>query len=240
VFVIAAATSEELHETLKRLKIVRSESRTGMHLFFTRLNSLDVLIAQTGVGPKKAGAAANRLLKDHAPQVVLSIGAAGAVDPSLHVGDIVIADTIMHYAGGHFETAAPQSETIAGQLSNAGLPVFRGGCFTVGTFIHTAREKRLIFENTGARVIDMESASLAKRFCPAGVVFLDIRIVSDTAREDAFNIEAYYAGKKKAGWMGTGAYFMRQPGELLRALRLKRNVRLVSSRIADIIERVDF
>ena len=38
--------------------------------------------------------------------------------------------------------------------------------------------------------------------------------------------------------MGTGAYFMRQPKELLRALRLKRNVRLVSSRIADIIERV--
>jgi adenosylhomocysteine nucleosidase len=240
VFVIAAATAEELHETLKRLVILCSESSAGMHFFFGRINSLDVLVAQTGVGPKKAGAAANRLLKDHAPRVVLSIGAAGAVDPSLHIGDIVIADTIMHHTGGCFKTSVPQSETIAGQLSNASLPVFRGGCFTVGTFIHTAREKKLIFENTGARMIDMESASLAKRFCAAEVPFIDIRIVSDTARENAFNIEAYYAGKKKAGRMGTGAYFMRQPGELLRALRLKRNVRLVSRRIADILELVVF
>ena len=127
---------------------------------------------------------------------------------------------------------------ITVQLSDAGMPVSRGDCFTVGAFVHTVGQKRFIFENTGARVIDMESASLAKRFCAAGVAFLDIRIISDTARKDVFNIEAYYACKKKAGRAGAYAYFVKNPGEILRALRLKRNVGLVGGRIADIIEKL--
>jgi adenosylhomocysteine nucleosidase len=237
VFVIIAATYEELHEALKPMKQVRRESPPGMHCFYGRMNGRDLLLAQTGVGPKKAGAAANRILKDHAPQAVVSIGAAGAADPALHVGDIVIIKNIFQHAGGHFAADALRSELVANQLRDAGMPVSRGDCVTVGTFIHTASQKQHIFETTGARVIDMESASLAKRFCSAGVAFLDIRIVSDTAREDAFNIEAFYACKK-AGRMGTGAYFIQQPGEILRALRLKRNVRLVARRIADIIERI--
>lgn len=238
VFVIVAATSEELSGVLARMKPVRRESRSGAHYFCGRLNSRDLILVQTGVGPKKAGAAANRILKDHAPHAVVSIGAAGAADPMLHVGDVVIIKNILHHAGARFAADALWSERLTAQLRAGGMPVFRGDCFTVGTFIHTAGQKRLIFETTGARVIDMESASLAKRFCAAGAAFLDIRIVSDTAREDAFNIEAFYACKKKAGRIGTSAYFIRSPGEILRALRLKRNVRLVAGRIADIIERV--
>jgi adenosylhomocysteine nucleosidase len=238
VFVIIAATYEELQVMLKRMPPVRRESRGGMHFFYGSMHGHDLLLVQTGVGPKKAGAAANRILKDHAPPAVLSIGAAGAADPSLHVGDIVIIKNILHYADGHFETDATRSECVAGQLSDAGMPVSRGDCFTVGAFVHTVGEKRLIFANTGARVIDMESAWLAKRFCPAGVSFLDIRIVSDTAREDIFNIEAYYAFKKKAGRAGAYIYFIKKPGEILRALRLKRNVGLVAGQIADIIEKL--
>ncbi len=182
VFVIIAATYEELHDALKRMTQVRRESRPGMHFFYGRMNGCDLLLVQTGVGPKKAGAAANRILKDHAPPAVVSIGAAGAADPSLHVGDIVIIKNIFHHAGGHFAADALRSELVTKQLRDAGMPVSRGDCFTVGTFIHTAGEKQHIFETTGARVIDMESASLAKRFCPAGVAFLDIRIVSDISQ----------------------------------------------------------
>ncbi len=238
MFVIIAATDEELNGVLKRMRQVRRESRPGMHCFYGRINSRDLLLVQTGVGPKKAGAAANRILKEYAPQAVMSIGAAGAADPALQVGDIVIIKNILHHAGGCFAADALRSERVTAHLSAAAMPVYRGDCFTVGTFIHTAGQKQRIFAHTGAGVIDMESASLAKRFCAAGVAFLDIRIVSDTAREDAFNIEAFYACKKKAGRRGTSAYFIQHPGEILRALRLKRNVRLVAGRIADIIERI--
>jgi nucleoside phosphorylase len=238
VFVIIAATYEELNDALKRMMPVRRESRPGMHCFYGHLNGRDLFLVQTGVGPKKAGAAATRIVKEHAPQAVVCIGAAGAADPALRVGDIVIVKNILHHAGGHFATDALWSGRVAKQLNDAAMPVFRGDCFTAGTFIHTASQKQHIFENTGARVIDMESASLAKRFCPAGVEFLDIRIISDSAREDAFDIEAFYACKKKTGRIGTIAYLFQHPREILRALRLKRNVRMVAGRIADIIERV--
>jgi adenosylhomocysteine nucleosidase len=238
VFVIIAATYEELNGVLKRLSPVRRESRSGIHYFYGRMNGHDLLLVQTGVGPKKAGAAANRIIKEYAPQAVVSIGAAGAADPALDVGAIVVIKNVLHHAGGHFATDAASSERATALLSAAGLTVSRGDCFTAGTFIHTAGQKELIFKTTGARVIDMESASLAKRFCPAGVAFLDIRIVSDTAREDAFNIEAFYACKKRMGRLAMIAYFIQHPEEIVRALRLKRNVRLVAGRIAAIIERV--
>ena len=238
MFVITAATHEELRDVLKRMAPVHRESCGGMHFFYGRISGQDLLLVQTGVGPKKAGAAANRILKDHAPQAVLSIGAAGAADPLLQVGDVVIVKNILHHADGHFATDQQRSEQITGLLSDTGMPVSRGDCLTVGAFIHTIGEKQRIFKNTGARVIDMESASLAKRLCPAGVAFLNIRIVSDTARQDAFNIEAFYAYKKKAGPAGVYTYFIKRPGEILRALRLKRNVGLVGRQIADIIEKL--
>ena len=81
MFVIIAATDEELSGLLRRMTQVRRESRPGMQYFYGCMNCRDMLLVQTGVGPKKAGAAANRILKEHAPQVVVSIGAAGAADP---------------------------------------------------------------------------------------------------------------------------------------------------------------
>jgi len=236
VLVITAATSEELRETLKIADIKHYESHAGMHFFFGQLGGRDILIVQTGVGPKRAGAAANKILQAHAPAAVIAVGAAGAADPSLCVGDIVIAKTILHHAGGQFPADERRSEKIAAQLRAQGMPVSCGDCFTTGTFIHTARQKQLIFQNTGARVIDMESASLIKRLHPAGVAFVNIRIISDTARQDAFNIEYFYGYKKKAGGFGAYAYFMQNPKEILRAASLRKNVRLVGKRIAAILE----
>ena len=238
MLVIAAATSEELCETLKIMAITRRESHTGMHFFFGHINGRDIVLVQTGAGPKRAGAAANKILKTHAPDAVIAVGAAGAADPSLCVGDIVIAKTIIHHAGGNFPADETRSEKIAGQLRAAGMPVFRGDCFTAGTFIHTARQKQLIYQTTGARVIDMESASLSKRLHPAGVAFVTIRIISDTAREDVFNVESFYGCKKKAGGFGACAYFMQNPKEILRAASLRKNVRLAGERIAAVLEKV--
>lgn len=238
MLVIAAATAVELRAALQTIAVQKHESHAGMHFFFGHLNGRDILLVQTGVGPKKAGGAANRILKNHDPCTVIALGAAGAADPRLHDGDIVIADTIIHHAGAHFPADAARSERIAQQLRAAGMPVHRGDCFTAGTFIHAAREKQRIFQSTGARVIDMESASLAKRLHPAGVPFLNIRIVSDAAKKDAFNIEAFYRFRGKGAGMGAYAYFIANPAELMRALRLKKNVRLVAGRIAAILEKI--
>ena len=126
VFVITAATYKEMQVMLKRMPGVRRESRGGAHFFYGSMHGRDLLLVQTGAGPKKAGAAANRILKDHAPPAVLSIGAAGAADPSLHVGDIVIIKNILHHTDGYFETDATRSERVTVQLSDAGMPVSRG------------------------------------------------------------------------------------------------------------------
>ncbi len=238
MLIIAAATSEEIRETLKIADIERHRRHGGMHFFSGRLASRDILLVQTGVGPKKAGAAANKIVKDHAPQAVIAVGAAGATDPGLRVGDIVIASAMLHHTGQQFPADAAWSEKITRQLRALGMPVSRGDCYTAGTFIHTAGQKQQLYQSTGARVLDMESASLAKRLHPQGVPFINIRIISDTAGKDAFNIEAFYGQTKKNGRFGSCAYFLQNPGELLRAAQLKKNVRLVGKRIAAVLAHV--
>lgn len=238
MLIIAAATAEEIRETVKTMALQSRTRHGGMLCFSGRLGGRDIVLVQTGVGPKKAGAAANKILKSHAPSTVIAVGAAGATDPSLHAGDIVIARTMLHHAGAQFPADEQWSGKIAGQLRALGMPVSRGDCFTAGTFIHTAVQKQHIFQKTGARVIDMESASLSKRLHPAGVAFINIRIVSDTAGKDTFNIEEFYRCKQKAAGTGAYAYFIRNPQELLRAVSLKKNVRLVGKRIAAILEHV--
>lgn len=238
MLVITAATPEELREALKLFPAMRHERRGGAQFYFGRLHGRDVALVQTGVGPKKAGAAARGILETLAPSAVIAMGAAGAADPELAVGDIVIATAMLHHSGSRLPADEMRSGSIAGRLRDLGLPVSRGGCFTAATFIHEAGRKRHIFESTGARVIDMESASLARRLHPAGIPFVNIRIVSDTADKDAFNIEAFYRARGKAFGMAAWAYFIGSPRELLRAAMLKKNVRLVARRIAALVAAV--
>ncbi len=229
-----AATPEELGHTLKKMIPADRKDRAGMRFFRGRLGGRDLTLVQTGIGAKRASAAARKIAQGHAPCEILSIGAAGAIDPALEVGDIIIARAALCSAGGHALCDVARSEAMAQRLIAAGMTVLRGDCYTAKTFVHEARRKQCIFRDTGALVIDMESACLLRELGPAGCAFVNIRIVSDSAREDAFDAAAYYRSKKKG--VGTVAYFAANPAEAVRAAVLKKNIGLVSRRIADILE----
>jgi adenosylhomocysteine nucleosidase len=48
-------------------------------------------------GPRSAAAAYHRLHQHYAPPIVLLVGIAGAINPRLAVGDVVIADEVIYY-----------------------------------------------------------------------------------------------------------------------------------------------
>ena len=90
-------------------------------------------------------------------------GLAGALDPSLRIGDVVIDD-----CPGEF---LPHAQCRAGKI------------VTSKTIVATPSEKRLLFEKTGALAVDMESAVVRAVAAKLNVPFVSIRAISDAAGE---------------------------------------------------------
>src|SRR5436309_8483984 len=54
-----------------------------------------ILVLQTGVGAQRTSAALEWLFAARSPNCVISAGFAGALDPALAVGDVIIADEVV-------------------------------------------------------------------------------------------------------------------------------------------------
>jgi hopanoid-associated phosphorylase len=120
---------------------------------------------------------------------IISIGIAGALDPSLKVGQVVIA--------------ADAYRPWANRMS-AALPGARLG-FIVGsdTMLVDAASKAALHRATGALAVDMEShvaRDIAARY---GLPFAAVRVISDDA--DRALPKAAQAGMKPDGGMDIGA-----------------------------------
>jgi hypothetical protein len=87
---------------------------------------------------------------------IIMAGFAGALDPSLRIGDVV------------YDTP-PRGPS--------------GSIHTSGELVATVQEKALLFRSTSARAVDMENAIVRQFAGRMGVPFFGIRAISDTADE---------------------------------------------------------
>ncbi len=95
---------------------------------------------------------------------VVMAGLAGALDPRLTSGDIVVD--------------APPF------LANSNLPFHLGNIHTSHTIVATTRHKAELFQQTGALAVDMENAIVKQAAEHAGVPFVGIRAICDTADQN--------------------------------------------------------
>ncbi|MEI6127127.1 MAG: hypothetical protein WCQ99_11305 [Pseudomonadota bacterium] len=233
---ITMASAAEMQHTKMKMLIHCEQMLSGILCIKGLMQGKEMLLIKTGVGAKRAGAAARQIIKHSAPAFVLALGAAGAADASLKVGDIVVIKRNMQRSGLHVAGDDAFSLKAFHALKKAGLPVIFGDCVTLNRFIHLQAEKKNIFETSSAHVIDMESAAIAQVLCAKGIPFLNIRVVSDTAGEDTVDLESLFKNRKGPGSAAAGLYFLKKPSELLRAFKLKKNVRKVSVVISEIVE----
>jgi len=233
--VIMIASDSELQCLIKKMSRAQHEVHAGTVFFTGALQGRDVVMVRTGVGAKKAGAASRHMLQRYAPASALITGFAGAIDPVLSFGDIVIVERVLTRRGDMIPCPALIQKRAFGILTEARFPVSLGTCLGVNRFIHKKSEKQLLFERFGARVVDMESDTLCQQLASAEVPVLNVRIVSDTAREDTADLETLYSQKQKKGSLGIGKHFLQHPAEFVKTVRLFRDIRKASVVIADVV-----
>jgi hopanoid-associated phosphorylase len=109
-------------------------------------------------------------------RAVISFGICGALDPTLAVADLVVADGAVD--GGE-RLAADPAWTAA--LRSA-LPSSRPGLVTGGgSIVGSIADKAALRQASGAAIVDMETLAVAKAARDAGLPFAVVRAVSDSA-----------------------------------------------------------
>jgi len=135
-----------------------------------------------GVGGERAARAVQLLSIGHHPRLIVTAGFAGGLDPAVPRGSVVRPT----------EARDERRREPIPLLTDAGGPTLP--ILTVGRIIATAREKQALFNSSGARVVDMETYSVAVAAREAGLRCACIRVVSDDAGHDLPREVASLAG----------------------------------------------
>ena len=235
--------SEQENRFLEKRISIENRSIHGGTLFLEGLlGGKKILAVKSGIGPKKAKSAAKHILKRCLPSVVISIGAAGALDPELSLGDCVIIENVLLISKNlqkeenKFTCDEAFSQKAFSCIKIGSSSVTKGDCLTTRAFIHLKDMKKSLFSTYNAQVIDMESSALAEVFCPEKIPFIDIRIISDTADHDVIDMNILHRIKKSSGIAGLILYFMKSPKEVIGAWRFRIALNRASIQIAGIAE----
>lgn len=195
------------------------------------------LLAANGAGRANAAEAVRIACKTYAVSAVVSTGYAGALDPELRVGNILVANTV-----------AAAGEHSSCQLEYAGkLPVCPrrpghavGVLLTIDYVAQDAETKRRL-RLTGAAAVDMEASGVAAEALRQEIAFYCVRSISDEAGT-SFPIDLNRARRDDgtfSGWRIVAAAAVR-PTRWPELLRLSRDARAASRALAEFLSRTRF
>lgn len=162
-------------------------------------NDSNIVLQKCGIGKVNAAIGAMMMIKKHHPDVIISSGCAGGADPSLNVGDVVVAmETTYHdaYCGDNCAygqiMGMPKRYELADKLI-AIVQQFGSDCHAItmgltvsGDWFVDSREKmhEIMQHFPEAKAVDMESCSIAQVCYTFGVPFVSFRIISDVPLKD--------------------------------------------------------
>jgi hopanoid-associated phosphorylase len=149
---------------------------------------------------------------------IISFGIAAALDPLLRPGTAVVASAILTDEG-----LVPTDEAWSGILSRSCRTAVSGNLLGVRRPVLGKGEKELLFAETGAIAVDMESA-IAARFAAGRSIRLGVlRVIADTAGTSI--PDAAMRGWRSDGTVDAASVLLsllRRPTDIPPILRLTR------------------
>lgn len=139
----------------------------------------ELAVRVSGIGADLARAAAHDLV-DRSARALISYGTAGALDPSLPAGTLLLPRSVVSETGTTIATDAAWRERFAACCERAPR-IEPGSLLQVDRVLATVADKRRARAESGASAIDMESAAIGAVAAERGLPFLCVRAVADEA-----------------------------------------------------------
>jgi len=214
--VIITALKQETEAVLSCFES-REKKSIGRHpLYSCRSGGVTALVIESGMGGKNGESAAESIIEADRPELLVSAGFCGGIDPSLAVGDIVVAQEIIAFQEGAMERADFISFAVP-----LDFPGKRGIFITGDRIMEKKMVARVIDEAFRHPVLEMESAYLARVAARENIPFLGVRSVSDPWNEELlFRIEEFCDDSMKISPARVLRSIIRKPLILPQLIRL--------------------
>jgi adenosylhomocysteine nucleosidase len=135
-----------------------------------------------GMGEKNARAAAQILIKKEVSALV-SWGTAGALTENLHVGDLLLADTVVSNDANKYSFDTEWNKRIANELCNTSLKIRHGMIAHAQQVLAAVEDKKILHHKTNALAVDMESIAIAQLAYGASLPCVAVRAIVDEASQ---------------------------------------------------------
>ncbi|QJD83512.1 5'-methylthioadenosine/adenosylhomocysteine nucleosidase [Cohnella herbarum] len=211
---IIGAMQEEIELLLAQLDDKQTDCHAGITYHQGLFKGKKVVLTRSGVGKVNAAVCTQLLIDRYSADAVIFTGVAGAVDPQLNIGDIVISTSSVQHdvdvtALGFPRGTIPYQEVseypsdarLISLAEEAGRKVYPGRCLTGKVlsgdqFIADRSVVKRLFDELGGACTEMEGASVAQVCYMNDIPHVIIRSMSDKADGSAhvnfaeFTIEA--------------------------------------------------
>lgn len=198
---ILGAHPAEIAPLLRTIAVREVQTRLKHEFHLGELWGRQVVVSTCGIGKVRAAARTQFLIDTYAVSRLIFVGVAGAIDPSLQRGNIVVSSQAIEHdfdlsggldtreRGAHWYEADKQMVELAMQAAGrAGLAAETccGKVLTGDQAIHQRVRKEALWQGLGGACVEMEGAAVAMVCWMNQVPFVLVRAISDLAEEGSF------------------------------------------------------
>ncbi|MDD2789409.1 MAG: 5'-methylthioadenosine/adenosylhomocysteine nucleosidase [Sulfurimonas sp.] len=205
---IMGAMPEEIAPILEQLGEYTTTQYAGNNYYEASYKGVELVIAYSKIGKVFSTLTSATMIEHFGAQKLLFSGVAGAISPTLKVGDLLVATKLSQHdlditAFGHPFGYVPEGAvyveadreliTLSQKVALSMNKTLQEGIIATGDqFVANEERKNWIGTTFGADALEMEGASVAVVCDALNVPFFILRAISDAADMDAsFSFDAF-------------------------------------------------
>lgn len=202
---IITAIKEELDEILNIMEEIKQKEIYNIIFYEGKIENNCVIVVQSGAGKVNAARIAQILIDKFEIKSVINVGSAGALNPKLNIGDIVIANKLVQHdfditafnhpkgyvssVGNYVECdnkLVEELQNIANNIKNKNeiendeYKIITGIIATGDIFCTEIEMKNKIHTKFNAECVEMEGAAIGQVCYLDNIPFVVIRSISDS------------------------------------------------------------
>lgn len=161
------------------------------------------------------------------PKLVLTCGFAGGLNPELKIGDVV----------SESGNRKPESGNLEDKLLAAGAKPAKFFC--ADRIATTVAEKKALRTETGADVVEMESAAIHAVCVERGIPCVTVRVISDTAGEDLpLDFNALAKPDKSLDFGKLAWAIAKSPGKIGALMQLQKKTSFAAQQLSEVLGKI--
>ena len=241
---ILGAVSEEIAGIKRKINISDRVRLDKSEAWFGKWHGKNIILVRTGVGRKRAKNATHQVIDKFNPEVIISMGYAGALTEGLNVGDLFVASTILSPESDStsFEMGDPRNlkwlelAKTTPPPENVKLKV--GRLITIDMVVHTPEAKKELGNRFGAEAVEMETLEIALLTRLNKIPFISIRGISDAVNHELIDSSSFLGSDGEISKLRAGWYVLTHPKSFKNAFSLRDNTQIATQNLTDFISRL--